>query len=318
MSRSKKSAPARARKSSAHTDLPWRIALHATIAVIFLSGIVSVFRICQIYVDRRLAFPDRPPKVVLVNRPDWMSDFLAGEIIKTTQPIGLHSSFNQQLLIDTAKSLQSNPWIKHVNQIRRVFGESPGDTLQIDCEYRAPAALVKWGDYYWLVDSQGIKLPEQYDRGLLPRILLGPDGKTNLRIVDGVSHGPPEAGQVWPGPDLAGGLEMARLLSDVDWADQIRDIDVSNFAGRRDEKEAQIVLFTRFGTQLRWGRPPSAKDAFIEVPAPQKLAAIEDIYLRAKRVDDNQPWIDLRFDRVTCPRTAQTATAQLDTPANTQ
>ena len=28
---------------------------------------------------------------------------------------------------------------------------------------------------------------------------------------------------------------MARLLSGVDWADQIRDIDVSNFAGRRDE-----------------------------------------------------------------------------------
>jgi hypothetical protein len=307
MSRAKKSASAQSRKSRAskHGDLPWRIALHATLAVIFISAIVSVFRVCQIYVDRRLAFPSRPPKVVLVNRPDWMSDFLADEIIKTTEPIGLHSSFNQQLLVDTAKSLESNPWIKHVNQVRRVFGESAGDTLQIDCEYRAPAALVKWGDFYWLVDSQGIKLPEQYDSGLLPRILLGSDGKTNLRIIDGVSHGPSEAGRVWPGQD-------------ADWADQIRDIDVSNFGGRRDGREAQIVLVTRFGTQLRWGRPPSAKDAFIEVPAPQKLSAIEDIYLRAKRVDDNQPWLDLRFDRVTGPRTAQNVTAQVDTPANAQ
>jgi len=111
---------------------------------------------------------------------------------------------------------------------------------------------------------------------------------------------------------------MARLVSNADWADQIRDIDVSNFGGRRDGREAQIVLVTRFGTQLRWGRPPSAKDAFIEVPAPQKLSAIEDIYLRAKRVDDNQPWLDLRFDRVTGPRTAQNVTAQVDTPANAQ
>jgi hypothetical protein len=317
MSRAKKSSAARTRKSSspADQDLRWRIALHATIAIIFLSAFVSVFRICQIYVDRRIAFPNRPPKVVLVDRPDWMTDFLASEIIKTTQPIGLHSSFNRQLLIDTAKSLQSNPWIRQVNEVRRAYGQTPGDTLEIDCEYRVPAALVKWGDFYWLVDSQGVKLPEQYDRDLLPKVLVGADGKTNLRIIDGVSHGPPEAGQVWPGQDLAGGLEMARLLSDQNWADQIRDIDVSNFAGRRDEREAQLVLYTRFGTQIRWGRPPSAKDAFIEVPAPQKLSAIEDIYLRAKRVDDNQPWIDLRFDRVTCPRTPQTATAQLDAPA---
>src|SRR5271170_3040332 len=115
MPRAKKSASPQARKSSVNTDLRWRIALHATIAVIFISGIVSVFRICQIYVDRRLAFPSRPPTVVLVNRPAWMSDFLAGEIIKTNQPIGLHSAFNRQLLVDTAKSLESNPWIKHVN-----------------------------------------------------------------------------------------------------------------------------------------------------------------------------------------------------------
>ena len=78
---------------------------------------------------------------MLINRPAWMSDFLAAQIVKSTQPIGLHSAFNQQLLIDTAKSLESNPWIKHVNQIRRVFGEAPGDTLTVDCEYRAPPLL---------------------------------------------------------------------------------------------------------------------------------------------------------------------------------
>jgi len=322
MPRTKKSASAPTRKSSSskREELLWRIALHATIAVIFLSAVVCVFRICQVYVDRRLAFPDRPPKVVLVNRPAWMSDFLAGEIVKTTQPIGLHSSFNRQLLIDTARSLASNPWIKQVNMIRRVYGSSPGDTLEIDCDYHTPAALVKWGDFYWLVDSQGVKLPEQYDASLLPRILLGADGKTNLRIIDGVSHAPPEAGQVWPGSDLQSGVEMSQLLDDADWADQIRDIDVSNFAGRRDDRQAQIILVTRFGTQLRWGRPPSAKDAFIEVSAPQKLAAIQDIYLRAHRVDDNQPWLDLRFDRVTCPQPTppQNATAQIDSPAGAQ
>jgi hypothetical protein len=122
---------------------------------------------------------------------------------------------------------------------------------------------------------------------------------------------------VWTGDEIAAGLEMARILSGLDWADQIRDIDVSNFSGRRDPREAQIVLLTCFGTQLRWGRPPSAKDAFVEVSASQKLAAIDGIFHRSNRVDDNQPWIDVRFDRVTCPGASETPTADA-APANAQ
>jgi hypothetical protein len=318
VSKAKRSASAPSRKSSASRELQWRIALHVMIFVIFASGIVSLFRISQIYVDRRLAFPTRPPKVVLANRPAWMSDFLNEQIIKSTQPIGLHSAFDRELLVDTAKALASNPWIKRVNAVRRMYDQKPGDTLEIDCDYRAPAALVKWGQYYWLVDSQGVKLPEQYTADLLPKIVLGSDGKTNIRIIDGVSHDPCESGRVWQGEDLAGGLEMARLLAAQDWADQIRDIDVSNFGGRRDSREAQVVLVTRFGTQLRWGRVPSVKDSFIEVPATQKLAAIEAIYRKEGRVDAGQPWIDLRFDRVTCPGPSQAVAAQLDSPVNAQ
>jgi hypothetical protein len=111
---------------------------------------------------------------------------------------------------------------------------------------------------------------------------------------------------------------MARLLSGLDWADQIRVIDVENFSGRRDPREAQIVLVTRLGTQLRWGRPPSAKDAFVEVPAYQKLAAIDGIYHRSNRVDDNQAWIDVRFDRVTCPGVSETPTAEARTSVSEQ
>ena len=302
MSRSKKSADSR--------QLRFRITLHVAIFVIFASGFVSLFRISQIYVDRRLAFPTLPPRVVLADRPAWMSDFLATEIIKSIQPLGLHSAFDRELLVDTSKALASNPWVKRVNQVRRVFQQQPGDTLLIDCRYRVPTALVKWGQYYWLVDSQGVKLPEQYTADQLPQILLGADGKTNVRIIDGVVRAPPESGRVWTGDDIAAGLEMARLLSGLDWADQICDIDVSNFSGRRDSREAQIVLLTRFGTQLRWGRPPSAKDAFVEVPAPQKLAAIDRIYHRSNRVDDNQAWIDVRFDRVTCPGVSETVEAR--------
>jgi hypothetical protein len=316
MAKARKSASAPKGKYSHFREVWWRIALHATIFIIFVSAAAALIRLSQIYVDRRLAFPTRPPKVVLANRPPWMSDFLADEIITENQPVGLHSAFDKQLLIDTSKALLSSPWIKRVNQVRRTYVHSPGDTLEIDCEFRAPAALVKWGDYFWLVDSQGVKLPEQYTAEQLPKILTGADGKMNIRIIDGIAHAPCESGQVWLGDDLAGGLEMAGLVSELDWADQIRTIDVSNFGGRRDPGEAQVVLVTRFGTQLRWGRAPSSKDSFVEVAPAQKLDAIEAIYREKKRVDAGQPWIDVRFDRVTCPGVAQNSIAQVESQAS--
>jgi hypothetical protein len=298
MAKPKKSAPSSARKPSGEV---WRVVLHLMIAVIFISGSASVFRICQIYVERSLAFPERPPKVSLVDRPGWMSDFLADQIMKTAEPIGLHSAYDRQLLIDTASALRSNPWIRQVNQVRRVYDQSPADTLELYCEYRAPVALVPWDDYYCLVDGQGIRLPEQYSADELPKIIFGPDGKVNVRIVQGASHAPPREGRRWVGEDLAAGLELARLIAGRDFAEQIRLIDVTNYDGRVDPSEAQIVLVTQFGTQIRWGRPPSAQDGIVEVPASTKLDALAAIYKQTGRVDANEPWIDVRFDRVTCP-----------------
>jgi hypothetical protein len=297
-----KKKPAAPKKKNSSSEFPWRATLHVMFGVILVSSAVFIFRFCQEYVDRRLAFPTRPVKVVLANRPVWMSDFLAEQIIKTAQPMGLHSAFDHQLLVDTVNALKSDPWIKSVKQVRREYAQTPGDTLEIDCDYRAPVALVKWGQYYWLVDGEGVKLPEQYTARQLPQIMFGNDGKVNVRIIDGVLHAPTESGRTWPGNDLAGGLELARLLAERDSAEEIRVIDVTNYGGRNDPREAQIVLITQYGTQVRWGRPPSAKDAFIEVPASVKLAAMDRIYEQKNRVDAGQPWVDIRFDQVTCPR----------------
>jgi hypothetical protein len=306
MSKSKKSASGPRKNSSwlsPLADFFSRAGIHFIIAVIFLSMLAILLRASQLYVSRNLAFPTRPPRVVLKNRPVWMSDSLAEQIIKTAQPMGLHSAFDHQLLIDTAAALKSDPWVRQVNQIRRVYDQKPGDTLEIDCDFRAPVALVKWGHYYWLVDGDAIKLPEQFTMQQLPKMLFGPDGRLNVRIIEGVSHAPTESGRKWPGEDLAGGLELARLLSGKPYAEEIRTIDVANFANRLNPREAQIVLITKYGTEIRWGRPPSATDALIdEVSASVKLLNMQSIYSQKQRIDAGQQWVDLRFERVTIPR----------------
>jgi hypothetical protein len=241
-----------------------------------------------------------------------MSDFLAEQIIKTARPAGSHSAFDHQLLVDTVGMLKANPWIREVKQVRRGYGQQPGDILEVDCDYRAPVALVKWQDYFWLVDGDGVKLPEVFSASDVPHILKGQDKRVNIRVIEGVTHAPPETGAKWAGADLQAGLELVKLLFGRNYAEEVEKVDVSNFAGRQNLKTAQLVLVTRYNTQVRWGQPATvpADDFTPEVPAAQKLAFMQAIWQEKGRVDGNFDWVDIRFDAVVIPTaTAQTANA---------
>ena len=289
--------------------------LHLTCAIVFvgLCGVGLVFD--RRYVEHKIVFAKQPPTVVLKNRPVWMSDFLAEQIVKAARPAGAHSAFDHQLLVNTVAMLKANPWIRHVNQVRRAYGNEPGDVLEVDCDYRAPVALVKWQDYYWLVDGDGVKLPEVFSAEDVPRILKGQDQKVNIRVIQGVAGAPPETGAKWTGADLHAGLELVKLLFGRPYAEEVEKVDVGNFSGRQNAKAAQLVLVTKYNTQLRWGQPVSIPpdDFAVEVPAAQKLAFMQAIWEENGRVDAKFDWVDIRFDTVGIPSTAQTANAT-DTP----
>jgi hypothetical protein len=275
---------------------------------------VAAIAVLRDLIETRYAWPPTAPRVVLVNQPPWMSAALAQQIIDTARPVGVHSVFDRELLISTARALQASPWIKQVIQVRRTYVHWPGDTLEVQCVYRVPTALVQWQDYYWLVDGDGYKLPEQYLPDQLPRAMVAPNGKLTLRVIQGVSRPPVLTGSRWPGEDLAAGLELVKLVANTPFADDLRTVDVSNFNGRHDSQAAQIVLITRFGTRIFWGRAPSATDSFVEVPTSQKLQSLNDIYQQMHRVDGGQPWIDIRFDQVLYP-SPQPAAAASQSPA---
>jgi hypothetical protein len=110
-----------------------------------------------------------------------------------------------------------------------------------------------------------------------------------------------ETGRKWPGEDLVAGLELVRLLFGQDFAEEIVKVDVSNFAGRVDVREAQLVLGTKIDTHIRWGRPINSWDFFVEVPTTRKLEYLKLAYQKFGRVDAGKSWIDIRFDKVTYP-----------------
>ena len=277
-------------------------------AVVFLSFVAAFawgYLRTRSHVEKHVAFGRMPPTVVLKDRPAWMSEGLSQKIVRVAAPEVAHSAFDHSLLVNTAQMLTSHPdtapWVRNVKAVRRGFNKNPGDLLEIDCEFRAPIAAVKWMDYYWYIDGDGVLLPEQFNAAEVRRVLYDSSKRLNMRIIEGIAGAPPESGQKWAGGDLAAAIEMVKLLHGRACADEIERINVSNFAGRVNPNDAQIVLVTRYQTQVHWGNPIGGKN--FEVTPEQKLQYMESIVQQFGRVDANHSAVDLRFDWVTYPST---------------
>jgi hypothetical protein len=139
----------------------------------------------------------------------------------------------------------------------------------------------------------------------------------NIRVIEGVIEAPPESGVHWGGEDLQAGLDLVKLLFAKPYCEEIEKVDVGNFARRKDHKAAQLVLITKYNTEVRWGQPVNAGEDtfFVEASPQQKLKFIEAIYNEMGRVDGRYAWVDVRFDLPTRPvnagPTAQTAGADI-------
>lgn len=288
----------------------WRAGIHALIALGFLSGLIFAVVESSRYVDRR-AETGEPPRIVLVDQPEWMNPVLAQRILDSLKPgTKGRASRDRELLLELANVLRAEPWVKEVRSVRRRFYDGqPGAMIEVDAEFRVPTALVEAGGEFWMIDSEGVKLPERFAADEIGRVSLKKDHSLQLRAVTGVASNPPAVGQTWKGADVQAALDLVKLLHDKPFATDIAIVDVSNFGGRRNRESAQIVLHTRQKTEVRWGRPIHAQDFFVEVEPKKKLEYLEKIYDRFGRVDANYAWIDIRFDRVTYPAEGDTRQA---------
>jgi cell division septal protein FtsQ len=292
----------------------WKVAgamLHLLGVFVFVGGLVYLVDVTRTFVESKVVAPTGPLRVALVNKPAWMSDYLAQDIAGS-MPKNSGSPFDHDLLVHTADQLRRNPWVSAVHQVRRVYGEHPGDTLEVDCDFRAPIALIKWGQYYWMVDNDGYLLPEQFTAEQLDKITIGRDGRTCLRIVDGVRQPPPEAGRKWAGADLAAGLDLVKLFYGKLFLDEVTVVDVTNFGGRVKRGDPQLTLQTRYGTAVWWGRPLNTKDFFVEVSPIRKLEILRAIVQQHGRIDANQAYVDVRYDDYLIPTTQPAEARTLD------
>lgn len=288
---------------------PIRSFLKAVVTLAFVGACVFGYLRTRDLVEGSVTFRPVPPRVALKERPAWMSDSLANKILRVAAPDVATSAFDHNQLVNIATLLKSHPdsapWVRAVRSVRRAYDNAPGDLIEVDCEFRAPVALVRWELYYWLVDGDGVLLPEQYTQADLRKVMYDGD-RVTLRIIEGVLQPPPESGQRWQGLDLASGIDMVKLLHGKPYADEVERVNVANvidpkYPNRGDRREAQIVLITKYQTQVRWGRPIAANDFIPEVSPAQKLDYMAALVRDYKRVDGGHSSVDLRFEWVTVP-----------------
>lgn len=326
MAREKKENEAESKWGPEQVALARRIAL--TVLILAATVTLATLGLIQVkkYVDRTVAMQTEPPAVVLANRPNWMSDLVYQQICTAARPTQARSALDSQSLREVVETLQHNPrispWIKDIHHVKLLYGRKPGDTLEIDCEYRVPVALVHWLskadtgeatlDRYYLVDAEGVSLPERYPPEDLGKVVYGRNGRMNIRVIEGVSNPPPLPGKAWSGNDVRAGLEMVRALAGYTYTEEIMKVDVTNFTGRVDEREANIVLWTNHTppTQVRWGLPESDKASDIsEIPARAKMLYLETLFRQFGRVDAGKPWVDIRLEKIRYPAETPTDTA---------
>ena len=295
-----------------------RVGLQTAGVAAFVTLLVYGVGYSRRYADAHGLTPTAPPKVVFVNPPHWMNAQLRERLERVATPATSRSSLDASVVQDVASVLSAEPWVKQVKQVRRLYGESAGDTLQIECEFRAPVALVQDEGWFWMVDADGVKLPERFLKGELGKVangqgLLG----MQLRVITGVHYPAPQAGEKWKGEDLAAALELAKVFHDKPYMNDVAMIDVSAIDppgiidGRRRN---EVVLITKFNTQIRWGEPMSRSAFSVDVPVGQKLLTLERLWKEYGRVDAGRPWIEIRYDSVLYPTDAATESATTNTP----
>jgi hypothetical protein len=269
------------------------------IGVVVGTAAVSV-RMAFDRMDNRVhALPkyDRSLTLSWEDLPDWLQVPENRHILEElTQRVDLHDSdrlLDRRLAQRIGKALSESGagWIKSVDRI----AVQPNSTVSIKCHFRRPAAWVRHGRYYYLVDQESVRLPGCYEAAAATGSVL--------MTIDGVGLSPPDVGQVWRGGDVASGLKLSAALSSKPFRHQIATIDVSNHDGRHDRNRPYLELTTdREGSRIWWGRPPD-EEFGTEIRANQKITLLETLYRQWGRIDMNRAYVNVMTwpDRITMP-----------------
>jgi hypothetical protein len=166
--------------------------------------------------------------------------------------------------------------------------------LAVTGEWRQPAAVVRWRDRDHLISTRGMPMPPVY----MP-------GGSNRPVIFGCRYGPEPVGldasryeQLWPGRDVAVGLELLGVLARAGLLEQVAGVDVGPHASG-----GALEIVTAHGTRVVWGSPPDEWKPG-EPGVEERLSRLRGLLARTGRIDGGQRRIEIHRARVEIDLTA--------------
>ncbi|HLP86076.1 MAG TPA: hypothetical protein VK157_17115 [Phycisphaerales bacterium] len=186
--------------------------------------------------------------------------------------------FTGESLERVGKAMASSGWFTHTPKIRRVVGGK----IEIDGNWRAPAAVVRRDGVDQLISWDGFPMPVTANVGATQFPVIDSPALPAPKLAGGAVV---DFNTAWQGEDIAASLELLAVLLRQPWGSQIGGVDAKEFSSTR-----AMVVTTTFGTRVYWGGRYT-KPALGEVSSEQKLAHLSELYSKHNRIDAGYPMI---------------------------
>lgn len=266
------------------------IILKVLAVVCVLSGIVIGLMLLEKYVKETVPAGRGSIDLELADVPLWVSDQLKDKVHAAAAGEGFNPGLNE----DTALSVQRNieeliVWLDEV-KVRTIH-----DRLRVEGRWRKPLALVKSGLIKFYVDAEQIVL----DFVPIPELPI-----VEIKGLPLITKTPP-LGKVWQRDDLAAAIMILDRLDHMDKSltpdkpllDEIDRIDVSNFNGRKNSRQAHIILYSKDNTEIIWGAEVGKWQRHLESTDQEKLAKLYGYYKDYGTLSGGARYINLRDPR---------------------
>lgn len=235
--------------------------------------------------------------------PSWAKVELLDEIKKAPILTKSHSIFEKDLTKKIAEAYSAKPWVEKVHYVKKEFPNK----IKIKFSLRKPFVRlrrIEKGTSFYLLDGECVRLSEKY-------YYWPDDDPEALFIQSNKLSKAPAYGEKWDDAGIQGGVNLVRFLrkNKVHKLLNITIIDVSNVTpppnpppagGRVGVRGAKsdIVLITKKGTQIKWGRSPAPGGFKMhgELSDAEKLQNLLSVARVEGRNLRRMEYVDVRWD----------------------
>jgi hypothetical protein len=214
-------------------------------------------------------FQVSPESLVTEALPAWMPAPVAEAVRADLRALPPVSIFSPSLESTLVERLTASPWIAGVPRIERMFP----NRVRIEIDVRRPVAVQRDGDDRLLLDADGRVLHRESARtpAPFPYPVLAIEGTRAPK--------PPRPGEVATDDRVRSAVYASAEILDhlALWRERLPDVHLAAIDLDRDEKgtvamPGEVILVTRGGVRIRWGRPARSEHfGLLEPPIERKI-----------------------------------------------